>query len=412
VRNAWLWYQRGGAAAASRFNKPIVIALRKFYIRDHPKAADSHIFLGKIRIGNPPTQEFDMIFGTGWRTSWVPSTECKDPGCLEHHSYDPSLSSMSIEADLNGQPLKPGQRFANSPRERQGMSYYCNQSDLGVGLVNTILMRDQVCLGQEGSAGVCVDAGILAAVSEEDNPFRFMPNDGWVGLNFIDVTEQANRGRRNVETMPFYSMIQRLADSAESVEPHFSFFYGQDAGELRFGDHDTSNFEGKLIWMPLVTRGWHGRFWQFSLTKVLVGQTVVDDCSKGCRVIVDSGASRIGAPQHTYDLMMSMLSKGSPSGHCSTEESLRLDISDGVFMEFKHQDYANTENCAPHVNALNMGEVWGNTYILGRIALQHYYMAFDWKAHMIGFAPISKEALTRMSGKGSDSSGAAAVEPQ
>ena len=58
-------------------------------------------YIGKIGVGTPP-QFINVIFDTGSTNLWVTSAKCLSKYCLNHESYNDSLSSthQSLDIDL------------------------------------------------------------------------------------------------------------------------------------------------------------------------------------------------------------------------------------------------------------------------------------------------------------------------
>jgi len=383
AREAYFWMSRGKNSKFGKLAEPIVIPLRRVGVLKHARP-DTYFYVGDVRIGDPP-QSFDIIFNTANSKLWVPHVDCKSVACVEHRRYSPAASKTAIDADKFGRPRNPGSQFVDDPRKRMGITVTYNETDLGAGLTSLVYMRDRVCLGTDARTEICVDQGFMAAVSQEDQPFRDTPADGIMGLSFND----------NTSDVPFSSFFRRVLEDSENVEPHFSMFFGQEAGELRLGGHDESVFEGPLKWL-LRAADWQGDFWHFNVRQVLLGSTVVDDCSRGCRVMVASGQSRIGTPHHVYDRLIGLFEATKKAGGDCSSAPLRFEIDKNQAMEFGPKEYVSSEvECMPHVAPIGLEQVWGNTYFFGRIALQHYYMAFDWKHERIGYAPLSQHAMDR-----------------
>jgi len=290
-----------------------------------------------------------------------------------------------MDVNVNGTEVSTGSRLAHGKVMRDGATMSYTQSDLGTGDVTAVLVRDSVCLeaGAADGSRACVDLAVLAALEEDDVPFRTMPNDGIVGL-----------GLESLAIGKLSSFMSRLLEGSKNVLPQFGILFGRHGGELHFGGHQASRFAGLLRWLP-VDHPEDG-YWQVAIKAVYVGEKLVDDCAEGCHGVVDTGASRLGVqasrlPRLRAALQASVL-QGSQPCHGA---ALRFDLGE-FSLSLGAEDYTDA-NCTPQLGELSLEEpAFHGVYALGETVLRRYYAAFDWETRRIGFAPVAKR-LVRLS---------------
>ena len=95
----------------------------------------------------------------------------------------PWASATSMDVNVIGTEVSAGSSLAVGKVLRDGATMGCTQPDLGTGEASAVSVRDSVCLeaGVVGRNCACVDLAILAALNEDDVPFRAMPNKDLYG---------------------------------------------------------------------------------------------------------------------------------------------------------------------------------------------------------------------------------------
>lgn len=372
----------GGAApalpAAASLEGPVVIPLSRVSART--PLGQAGFYVSRLTVGNPP-QVLQVMFDTSSGDLLLPHRACRSPSCLRHRRYSPweSTTALDINADGHAVPgLAAGKRLARGKVVRDVVTVNFTQADLGEGAVKAVLVRDTVCVGGAGAAGACVDMGLLAALTMEDKPFGQMPSDGIVGLGLSSLTTGA-----------MSSFLGRLFMSSKNILPQFGISLRGDRGQVHIGSHSAAHFEGSLRWLP-VARPADG-FWQVAILAVRVGNVTVDDCRRGCRGIVDTGVSRLGAHASRVPALRRSLasSPGSSSGLCSGPD-LVFDLG-SMALTLQAQDYAGAD-CTPLLGPVDVdGPGATGVYALGEPVLRSYYAAFDWEKHMMGFAPLTTD---------------------
>ncbi|KAF1662191.1 Gastricsin, partial [Aptenodytes patagonicus] len=144
-------------------------------------------YFGEISIGTPP-QNFLVLFDTGSANLWVPSTYCQTPACVNHATFNHSLSST----------------FSGI-----GATYTLiyGFGDLSVALgYDTVTIQNIVIRNQE--FGLSLD--------EPSRPFYYLDFDGILGMAYPGV----GIGSYN-------TLMQNMLQQSQLDEPIFSFYYSR-----------------------------------------------------------------------------------------------------------------------------------------------------------------------------------------
>jgi len=368
-----VWLQPG-ELPPSLPEAPPLVKPRKVHLK-RKKARQNHVatlYVGKVTAGEPP-QEFTVIFDTSSGHVLVPHAACKSPACVEHRRYHPRNSTTASDVNVDGDLVDKGHRFARNGLVRQGVSVDFTQSDLGEGMAKCVVVRDNVCIeGDKGDA--CVDLELVAAIQEEDTPFRAMPNDGIVGL-----------GLDSLAAGPKMSFMSRLMGESKNVLPQFGISLGPDSGDIFFGGQDPS-LKSPLQWVPVDHPD--SGYWQVDIKSVRVGGVIVDECRRGCHGIIDSGTSHLGVQSYRlHNLRPTLKTQVLPAEGC-TGPALEFDLGSTV-ITLGAKDYSD-ESCTPAIGALNLEEpAFVGVYAFGESVLRRYYVGFDWANKQVGFAPVS-----------------------
>jgi cathepsin D len=357
--------------ASAPLTGSIVVPLKRTDLKMGSRT-EASFYTGDVSIGFPP-QTLSVVFDTSSGNVLLPHRACRSPSCLEHHRYSPWESLTAIDVRADGRAAVQGHRYATRNMSRDGVSMVYTQSDLGEGEVQTVIVRDNVCVGDEGN-GACVDMSLMAAVKMEDKPFRRMPCDGIVGL-----------GMEGLSQGPMSSYFARLMQGSSNVVPHFGLVFGVDAGELHIGGHNLARIAHPLRWFP-VDHPQQG-LWQVAIQAVRVGNSTVDDCRRGCHGVVDSGVSRLGVQANRMPQLQAALTSVLSKHHSCQGPDLTFDLG-GMSLTLSAQDYAGS-NCQPMLGPLDLEEPeFVGVYTLGALFLRQYYAAFDWENQKVGFAPL------------------------
>lgn len=357
---------------------PLVVRLERVGARASPgrhQHTRDNFYVGNISIGHPP-QTLQVLFDTASGHVLLPHRACESPACLEHRRYSPWESSTAMDINPDGGAVQAGNRLARGHANRTVVTVEFTQADLGSGVANGVMVRDDVCLSSAASgAQACANLAVLAATRLDDEPFRAMPHDGILGL----ALEGLGAGALS-------SFFERLMDGSQDLLPHFGILMGSTSGEIVFGGHDHSRLAAPLQWFHVVKP--EEGFWQVEIHSVRVGNVTVDRCSSGCRGIIDTGSSSLGAQKDGLERMLPRLKSASVVGGRCTGPDLQLDLG-GFVLVLTAEDYTGT-SCEPELGLLDLDpKEFLDVYALGTSAIHRYYTAFDWAGARVGFAPLA-----------------------
>lgn len=352
--------------ATAPLAKPLKVHLDRVSARN----SAATFYTGKLAIGQPP-QEFNVLFDTSSGHVLVPHKACKSPACREHRRYSPWKSTTAMDVNVDGSAVDKGRRFARNGLIRDGISVEFTQADLGEGTAKSVVVRDHVCMEGDQSEA-CVDLEVVAAIEEQDVPFRAMPNDGIVGL-----------GLESLAAGPLLSFMKRLMEGSQNILPQFGMSFGLNGGDIYFGGQDPA-VASALQWVPVDHPD--GGYWQVEIKAVRVGGKTVDGCSRGCHGIIDSGTSHLGVQSYRLPMLRAnLMPQLLPDAGC-TGPHLEFDLGHTT-LTLEATDYSD-DACKAAVGPLNLEEpAFVGVYAFGESVLRRYYVAFDWEAKRVGFAP-------------------------
>ncbi|CAJ1417629.1 unnamed protein product, partial [Effrenium voratum] len=305
-------------------------------------AKGSHFYVGNLKVGDPG-QDFQMLFDTASGHVMVPHAACKSPACLKHRRFVPWHSSTAVDVNANGSAVAQHQRLVKGKALRDAVAVEFTQADLGEGVANAVLVRDEVCLGTEVSGKVCAQVDLMTAIKLEAELFNDMPYDGMLGLSMAGLSSGAHS--------VFFAQLMR---SNRRLVPQFGLSLGAQSGELYLGGHDAKRLADPLTWFPVLHP--EDGFWEVSVRGVRLGNLTLETCAKGCRGIVDTGASRLGVQAQNFQALHSALAKASPlvGGGCEGPD-LEFDLG-GFSLQLPVADYASGVSCEPQLGELQLDE--------------------------------------------------------
>lgn len=360
-------------------------------------------YFGKIKVGSPEPQDFTVVFDTGSAHLVVPNSACQRETCLKHNRYNESKSETAIPIEHDGSELPRG-----------SVSQHSVSITFGTGKVTGTFVKDKACLkGVENDLG-CGTVNMVVANDMSDQPFSLFQFDGILGL-----------GLEALSLGPGFSFFQQMALPVQ----RFSVFLARtDNGQssISFGGHDERKAASGFSWVP-VAKPELG-YWQVQIHQVRIGDTILDDCNDGgCRAILDTGTSLLGAPRQAIKTLHSLLSRNvlvvpNGIGHgegfvtqevadaalsrdCRTQEGDKLTFDlgpnvPGIVLDaedyFRPKPFNMTMpevdggwklTCRSLLLPLDLQEPLGpKTFILGEPVLRKYYTIYDWAAKRVGFA--------------------------
>ncbi|XP_009325660.1 PREDICTED: gastricsin-like [Pygoscelis adeliae] len=313
-------------------------------------------YFGEISIGTPP-QNFLMLFDTGSSNLWVPSTYCQTPACVNHATFNHSLSST----------------FSGI-----GVTYTLSYGfgDLSVALgYDTVTIQNIVIRNQE--FGLSLD--------EPSRPFYYLEFDGILGMAYPGV----GIGGYN-------TLMQNMLQQSQLAEPIFSFYYSRNptysyGGEVILGGVDPQLYSGEVLWAPVVQE----LYWKIGIEEFTIGLSATGWCSQGCHGIVDTGTFLLTVPGQFMSAFLQALGvEESDYGfvvNCSNVPSmptLYFAIS-GAQLPLPPSVYVlnNDGVCTIGVESTYVPSASGQPlWILGNLFLRQYYSIFDLANNRVGFA--------------------------
>lgn len=199
--------------------------------------------------------------------------------------YNESKSETSVPIEHDGKVLPRG-----------AVSQHSVSITFGTGKVTGTFVKDQACLkGVEDNKG-CAMVNMVVANDMSDQPFSLFHFDGILGL-----------GLEALSLGPGFSFFQQMQLPVQ----RFSVFLARtDQGQssISFGGHDESKAASGFSWVP-VAKPELG-YWQVQVHQVRIGDEVLEECRDGgCRAILDTGTSLLGAPRQAIKTLQSLLSR-------------------------------------------------------------------------------------------------------
>eukprot|EP00930_Biecheleria_cincta_P048759 TRINITY_DN3401_c0_g2_i2.p1 TRINITY_DN3401_c0_g2~~TRINITY_DN3401_c0_g2_i2.p1 ORF type:complete len:607 (-),score=121.87 TRINITY_DN3401_c0_g2_i2:170-1990(-) len=368
-------------------------------------------YFGKVHVGSPQPQDFTVVFDTGSAHLVLPSSACESETCKLHRSFNETTSESCYPIEHDGTPLPRGEASSHSV-----------SITFGTGKVSGTFVRDQACLGgslqSDGKDG-CTFMNVVVAKEMSDQPFSLFHFDGILGL-----------GLEALALGPGYSFFGQMVAQHPAMQPRFSVFLARtDQGEssISFGGHDETKAASDVHWVPVAMP--ELGYWQVQIQSVRMGDVVLDDCADGgCRAILDTGTSLLGAPRQAIKSLHQHLSRDvllAPQGTGFGEDQvspeagkeaaskdcrllgngapLTFDLGPGIpGIVMEAEDYFRPKpfnmtvpgkpgawklSCRSLLLPLDLEAPLGpRTFILGEPVLRKYYTIYDWASRRIGFA--------------------------
>lgn len=378
--------------------RPWLLPLQRVMTRSPTSTKVWSSYYGIADIGG---SKLRLSFDTASGLMVLPMDRCSSLACIERRRYRPRASPTAVDINADGSRVQPGQRQASRSARRDSITVGTTNLDLGDGHVAGHLLQEIVCFLVPRAGGkhekVCTEMGMLAATEMTEVPFRAMPNDGILGL-----------GLSNLSISGVFNFVMESQSQQRWPSKQFAFLLGTVGGELALGGYNPARLASPLAWVP-VLRPEEG-FWQVRIHAVRVGNRSIDGCtgSAGCRGIIDTCTSSLGAPALMADALIAalsipeqlassrLLSDGRNQvpdvGRCP---DLHLDLDDGLTLTVHASEYAaGLGGCVPHAAALHLPSEFSGVFLLGGAVLQRYYSVFDVESRRIGFGLAATEHAT------------------
>jgi hypothetical protein len=337
--------------------------------------SDSVFYTANISVGSP-AQKFNMLVDTGSGFVILPHRRCTAKSCRMRRQYSSQLSRSAEEVYGNGTNVNFSQRLVTGRHQRTHVHIPFNNADMGNGYCQGTQVRDRVCVFDANSEKLCAKPVLVTALNMDEIPFRYMPGDGILGLSLSGLSLDTSQ-----------NFLDNLIASEARLKPQFGLSFGKDGGELHVGGYDPAVVANPLLWFP-VFKPEEGQ-WQVLINSVKVGGLVIDLCEKGCRAVVDTGTSRIGVQDDIRKSLQEFITTLTPSDRTDASAcpvpQLTFDLG-GIEIVLGAEDYIN-EKCEPDLGDLDLEEPqYQGVYTFGAQVLRKYFIAFDWKHNMMGFA--------------------------
>lgn len=312
-------------------------------------------YFGQIGLGTP-AQQFDVLFDTGSRHLWVPSSFSK---VNKRGNVFKNLMSSSYKPD--GSPFQV--KYVKG--SCQG---FWGKDDLTVGDIQV----------KQQSFGETVDFD--TEEKEYDGIFGLAPG--------IDNPNN-----------PFANMVEQKLLAEPLVSMYLKRSYTeQNGGEIIFGGIDRSLFTGSVTYTStLDSKKWLIELDSISIDGIPKNETRV--CFGGCDAVVDSGTSYLVGPRGDVAELHKRLGfvkqdDGEmvlPNCDLSKMPDLIFTIENKPF-PIKPENYVVQTSYKPFVVTCSSALVGLPVphWIVGEIFISQYYTIFDFGGQRIGFAEAKK----------------------
>ena len=314
-------------------------------------------YIGKIGVGTPP-QFINVIFDTGSTNLWVTSAKCLSKYCLNHESYNDSLSSthQSLDIDL--------------------------EVEFGTGIVKGVMSQDIISIGN-----IQIQNQIFAEIRNENGEvFKETKFSGILGLAFPSMSA-------NHYTPIFDNIINQKLLSYNQFAFYFSEYPKQES-VIIFGDNDNKYYNEPILWFPVLRKF----YWEIEMNDLSINGQKMNLCFfDKCRVAVDSGTSLITGPSRDVIQLLKILNIKEDCQNIEEMPTLVLHLGDFEF-PLHPADYIlrnkdnkkNLKMCRVGIMPLDVPKPKGPLWVFGDIFIRKYYTVFDRDNERIGLALAKK----------------------
>lgn len=361
--------------------KPLTLDLKKVPVRrDHtykiveshkPSLADSaplhqdgtdYSYFSPVYVGSEK-KEMWMAIDTGAPNTWVFDSECTEPVCIHHHTFDRSASTSFTTDDLT---------FS---------LFY------GSGKIDGKLGKDTLSI-----AGLEV-LQTFGLANNASKTFESYPFDGILGL-----------GRSHTSGWNLPSFMDLVAEKKliKSNLVGFSLSRSEDNhkdGEINFGHVDTTKFDGTISYTAT-----NDKIWNIPLDDAYVnGQS----CNfSGKSATIDTGTTYVLIPPADAKALFSLVPDSSqqpsdPNNYlipCNSTATIEFEFS-GVKYNVSPKDYVGNpeEDGSDYCISTIVGHASkGADWLVGDVFLKNVYTVFDFDNGQIGFGALASASASAL----------------
>ncbi|CAH1400125.1 unnamed protein product [Nezara viridula] len=322
-------------------------AKRSTVIKIPLKNYKNYQYHAKVKFGSN-NQEYKIMFDTGSGFTWIPKKHSEENTCAKKYKHFESNTFEDFHTVMTTVYVK--------------------------GEATMKLGSDSVTIGNMVVNNQTL--GLAIKSDCEGNEY-----EGIIGLSFLSINHS--------------SIIQNMLSQGLIKEPVFAFYLNRNHGstdsELTIGGYNTDHIKNDQLNPIQVTDPEH---WQVPIEMVRFGKQVIAVYQKA---IIDSGSSLIVAPFKFLQCFIDIIRKSynidlkrQENGLLSFKRNQSLKLPNITFVlgnnlyTLTEKDYT-IENDQDIEISISFIDYSSDTWILGDLFLQKYYLVFDYGRRTISF---------------------------
>ncbi|CAD8190332.1 unnamed protein product [Paramecium octaurelia] len=327
-----------------------------------------NFYLAEMTVGTPE-QKLTVLIDTGSPNLLLTSSLCQQNSCIQHGSYNPSLSTTSYYIEAI--------KLANGEVGNEIDIQFASGSVVGV------FFEDRVCLNQ-----YCVNNQFIVGIVEQsEDIFSQMKFDGILGLGRIKEAVVKNASyihnlEYDTDTRNFSLYLSNSDDddmSSELVLGGISLHLIAPGEEFKFFEVTSDNL------------------WTVNIKAVFLGDERIDDCNN-CQGLIDSGTSFISFPVYAMEKFYQKFGVYQLCSNIDTFPDLTFVLDRGIKFTlagsqyFKRNTHAlfSKDICIPYIK--NNPIIGDELIVLGQPFLIHHYVWFDEDQSKIGIVKSKQQS--------------------